>query len=105
MDITQACGLAVVCLSTITIAFVAVRKYEIDCKYNFNVRTSKEYKKLRKEADQWRMLYEEQRALVTDLKAKLRLRDIIYGKVKVKDYADLHAGKRTEKAVETQKHE
>ena len=58
---------------------------EMKAKYNFQARHSKEYKQLRKEADEWRQAYEEERAKCEDLNALLRVQNIVYGKQKVKD--------------------
>lgn len=61
------------------------KQQEIKARYSFQARTSKEYKQLRQEADQWRTAYEEEKAKNEDLNALLRVQNLVYGKKKVKD--------------------
>lgn len=61
------------------------KEREIKARYNFQARHSKEYQQLRKEADQWRIAYEEEKAKNQDLNALLRVQNLVYGKQKVKD--------------------
>ena len=61
------------------------KEREIKARYNFQARKSTEYKQLRKEADEWRQAYEEEKAKTEDLNALLRVQNIVYGKKKVKD--------------------
>lgn len=69
----------------IAITIYVTKKQEINARYNFQARKSKEYQQLRKEADQWRIAYEEEKAKNQDLNALLRVQNLVYGKQKVKD--------------------
>lgn len=78
-------GAFVLGMAVPTAAYLIVKHWEIKARYNFQARKSKEYKQLRKEADQWRVAYEEEKAKTEDLNALLRVQRIVLSKTKVSD--------------------
>lgn len=78
-------GSIVTASAIIGLAIWLTKQQEIKARYNFQARHSKEYQQLRKEADQWRTAYEEERAKNEDLNALLRVQNLVYGRQKVKD--------------------
>ena len=78
-------GAFLVSSAIISITIYITKRQEIEARYNFQARKSKEYKQLRQEADQWRAAYEEERAKNDDLNALLKIQNLVYGKKKVKD--------------------
>lgn len=90
MDVIRITGLIVACLAMLLSTYLIIRKWEIDSKYRFKAFASAEYLKVRKEADGWRKAYEEEHAKVLQYEALLRVQDLVYGKVKLKDAKNLH---------------
>lgn len=80
-------------------AYLLVKHWEIKARYEFQARKSKEYKQLRKEADQWRVAYEEEKAKTEDLNALLRVQRIVLSKAKVSDLKH-DDGQRVKKGME-----
>ncbi len=78
-------GAIVTASAIIGLAIWLTKQQEIKARYSFQARHSKEYQQLRKEADQWRIAYEEEKAKNQDLNALLRVQNLVYGKQKVKD--------------------
>lgn len=67
---------------------------KIRARYSFEARKSKEYQQVRKEADEWRQAYEEEKAKTDDLNALLRVQRIVMEKTKIKDLKDETDGRR-----------
>lgn len=49
-------------------------------------RFSKSIEDLKREADSWRMAFEEQRIKAVQLESTIKIQDMVYGKVKVKSF-------------------
>ena len=99
MDIQYIFGVSAVVLAVITGTYIHLRQYELKTKYRFEARTSAEYKRKSKEADEWRRAYEEAKAHAEELESIIKIQNMVYGKIKlneVTNYADSEKGK-TEK--------
>lgn len=91
MDIQYIFGICAVVLATVGIIYYKIREHEINKKYEYEARTSAEYERVRREADEWRKAYEEEHAHAIELNALLKVQNLVYGKAKVKDYGkNLH---------------
>lgn len=102
MDIQYVFGVGAVIISVVFSIYIYLREYEIRRKHEFIARSSEEYERLRREADQWRMAYEEMRARAESAEATLRVQNMVYGKVKVNEIENLHGRKRIKTQMETE---
>lgn len=102
MDIQYVFGVGMVIIAVVSSIYIHLRECEINKKHEFIARSSEEYERLRREADQWRMAYEEMRARAESAEATLRVQNMVYGKVKVNEIENLHGRKRTETTMETE---
>ena len=66
---------------------LACKSRELKLKYGKSIRTEKAYKNLQKEADNWRLLYEKEKTHAEDLETKIKVKDYIMSRTKVKDLA------------------
>lgn len=102
MDIQYVFGVGMVIIAVVSSVYIYLRECEIRRKYEFVARSSEEYERLRREADQWRMAYEEMRARAEIAESTLRIQDMVYGKVKVNEVENLHGRKRIKTQMETE---